>query len=122
MKLLLTQRKLIIGISDLIEYGVWGNIEDAESWRIGHNSYILDDGYTVEDVPVDNIPTYVQEYKYYYIDGEFKLADECPNEYRERIAELEDEVIILQEENIASSEIEAELLYELSLMQLGLIE
>jgi len=40
----------------------------------------------------------------------------------ERIAELEEEVIVLQDENIASSEMEAELLYELSLMQLGMLE
>ena len=49
---------------------------------------------------------------------------EAPKEptAEERIAELEEEVIVLQDENIASSEMEAELLYELSLMQLGIIE
>lgn len=122
MKLLLNERNQIIAISNLIEYGVWGNIGKAESWRIGKTSYIMDDNFTIVDVEDAHIPTYVREYEYYYVNGEFKLADECPNEYKERILELENEVKVLQEENIASSEMEAELLYELSLMQLGMLE
>ena len=114
MKLLLTERCQIMAISNLIEYGVWGNVGNAESWRIGKTSYTMDDNYTVVEVADSEIPTYVKEYEYYYIDGEFKLADECPNEYKERIAELE-------AQNADSIEIEADLMYELALIQLGLI-
>ena len=43
-------------------------------------------------------------------------------EAEERITELEETVAVLEEENADSAEIEAELMYELSLMQLGLEE
>ena len=44
------------------------------------------------------------------------------NEAEERIAELEETVAVLEAENADSAEIEAELMYELSLIQLGLEE
>ena len=40
----------------------------------------------------------------------------------DRVVELEETVEILQEENLASAEMEAELLYDLSLLQLGVEE
>lgn len=114
MKLLLTERGQIVAISNLIEYGVWGNTGSSKSWRIGLSSYMMDDNFTVVEVKNEEIPTYVKEVDFYYINGTFKLADECPNEYKERIAELE-------AQNADSIEIEADLMYELALMQLGLI-
>lgn len=114
MKLLLNERNLIIGISNTIEYGVWGNIRELSSWKIGANEYAMGNNYSVVDIGDTPIPTYVTAGAYYYIDGEFRLADECPNEYKERIK-------VLEEENANSIECEAELLYELSLMQLGLL-
>lgn len=89
MKLLLTERGQIVAINSSIEYGVWGNHGTVASWRIGKMSYMMDDSFSVVEVPDAHILTYVREYEYYYIDGEFKLADECPNEYRDRITALE---------------------------------
>lgn len=89
MKLLLNERGKIIAISNSIEFGVWGNIGNASSWKISNCSYTVDDNYRVVEVADSDIPTYVNEYEFYYIDGEFKLADECPNEYRDRITALE---------------------------------
>lgn len=97
MKLLLSERGQIIAISNLIEYGVWGNVGNAKSWRIGTNSYIMDDNFSVIELEDIDIPTYVKEYEYYYINGEFKLADECPNEYKDKITELENQVIITEQ-------------------------
>lgn len=93
MKLLLDERNLIIAIGKGIEYGVWGNLEnDTPSWKITPTMYAMDGNFTSVDIGDVEIPTYVREYEYFYIDGEFKLADECPNEYKDRIVELEDEV------------------------------
>ena len=96
MKLLLNERQLIIGISSEIEYGVWGNIGDLFSWKIGNMEYAMDDHYTVVDIGDQEIPTYVRALSYYYIDGEFKLADECPNEYRDKITMYEEELLNTQ--------------------------
>ena len=104
MKLLLTERGQIIAISNLIEYGVWGNIGESKSWKLGEHSYTMDDNYTVVEVDNNDIPLYVKPYEFYYIDGEFKVADECPNEYRDRIAELEAQNITLGEQ-IANTEL-----------------
>lgn len=92
MKLLLNDRNLVIAIGSEIEYGVWGNIKDLASWKINQNQYVMDNNYTVVDIGDTEIPTYVVDGEYYYIDGEFKLADECPNEYKDRIVALEEEV------------------------------
>lgn len=96
MQLLLTERNLIIGIGSNIEYGVWGNIKDLASWKITQTSYAMDNNYRVLDIGDTEIPTYVVEGEYYYIDGEFKLADECPNEYKDRIVVLEDDLLNTQ--------------------------
>lgn len=115
MKLLLNERNLIIGIASSIEYGVWGNLPhnpDIKSWKIGEISYAMDDNFTVVDIGDQAIPTYVKELQYYYIDGEFRLADECPNEYKERIVTLEETTV----------EYNAELLYQICLLQLGISE
>ena len=98
MRLLLDERKLIVAIGSEIEYGVWGNVEDAKSWKITNTYYVMDNNYTVVDIGDQEIPSYVHENEYYYIDGEFKLADECPNEYKDRIVELETTVEVTNED------------------------
>lgn len=115
MKLLLNERNLIIAIGSSIEYGVWGNVGELASWKITETSYAMDDNYTVVDIGDAEIPTYVKEYQYCYINGEFKLVDECPNEYKERIIELETQMA-------DAIENEADLLYEVSLLQLGITD
>lgn len=96
MKLLLDERNLIIAISNYIEYGVWGNAGELASWKIA-SAYAMDNNYHVEDIGDIEIPTYVHEGAYYYIDGEFRLADECPNEYKDRIKSLEEALAITDE-------------------------
>lgn len=97
MQLLLSDRRLVIGIGSVIEYGVWGNFKDMPSWRINNRSFAMDDNYTVEDIGDIEIPTYVKPMNYYYIDGEFKLADDCPNEYKDRIVTLEADMVDTQD-------------------------
>lgn len=115
MKLLLDERNLVIGIGSEIEYGVWGNIKNLASWKINNTSYVMDNNYRVVDIGDTEIPTYVNEGEYYYIDGEFRLADECPNEYKERIEVQEVEIATLKE-------YDTELLYQICLLQLGITE
>lgn len=100
MKLLLDERNLIIAIGSNIEYGTWGNVHGTESWKITETQYMMDGGFHLEDIGEQEIPSYVRENEYYYIDGEFKFAEECPNEYKERIAELESQVALADETTI----------------------
>lgn len=95
MQILLNDRKVIIAIGTSIEYGVWGNIEDIQSWNINNNYYLMDANYTVQFV--DEIPSYVEEGKYLYIDGEFLLKDECPNEYRDSIKANTESIITIED-------------------------
>ena len=97
MKLLLDERNLIIAIGSSIEYGVWGNVKDIKSWKITEASYVMDGNYTLVDIGDTEIPTYVKEGQYYYIDGEFKLADECPNEYRDNIKANTESIVIIED-------------------------
>lgn len=92
MKLLLNERNLIMGIGSGIEFGVWGNVKDMPSWKITPTSYMMDGNFRLVDIGDTEIPTYVKEMQYYYINGEFKLADECPNEYKDKIVEVENTV------------------------------
>lgn len=119
MKLLLDERKLVIAISNNIEYGIWGNVGTAASWRISKTNYCMDNNYKVVEIADEAIPTYVRPYEYYFINGEFKLADECPNEYKDKIVALE-ATIAEQEEFIANLlEAQVELTYEVSLLELN---
>ena len=97
MKLLLDERNLIVGIGSAIEYGVWGNIKDLASWRITPTSYMMDANFTLVDIGDTEIPTYVHEGEYYYVDGEFKLADECPNEYRDSITANTESIVVIED-------------------------
>lgn len=90
MKLLLDERDKIVAISNYIEYGVWGNVGDISSWKIGNNSYMMGEFYTVKEV--DEVPIYIKEGKYFYINGEYILDEDIPNEYKERIETIEKEV------------------------------
>lgn len=92
MKLLLDERNLIVAIGSNIEYGVWGNVKSAASWRINPTYYMMDGNFHLVDIGDTEIPTYVKENQYYYVDGEFKLSDECPNEYKDKINEVEETV------------------------------
>ncbi len=107
MKLLLDERNLIVGISNTIEYGVWGNVKDLYSWKIGINEYAMDNNFSVVDIGDAEIPTYVTPGAYYYINGEFKAADECPNEYKERVEYLEEALAITDETAIELYEAQA---------------
>ena len=115
MKLLLSERKLVIGISENIEFGEWGNVSGAKSWKIGNSQYAMDNNFTVVDIGDKEIPTYVVEGEYYYINDEFKLGDECPNEYKDKIMNCEERIGELEIYN-------ADLLYQVCLLQLGLTE
>lgn len=97
MKLLLNERNLIIAIGNEIEYGVWGNVKDIASWKITESFYVMNGNYHLIDIGDQEIPTYVIENEYYYIDGEFKLADECPNEYRDNIQANTDSIVTIED-------------------------
>ena len=122
MKLLVDERNLVIGIGSEIEFGVWGNVKNLASWKINNTSYLMDNNYRVEDIGDTEIPTYVNAGEYYYVDGEFRLADECPNEYKERIVDLEGTVAEQEMSIYELTEYNAEMLYEISLLQLGIME
>jgi hypothetical protein len=79
----------------------------------------MDNNYKVVEIADEAIPTYVRPDEYYFIDGEFKLADECPNEYKDKIVALET-TVAEQEEFIANLlEAQVELTYEVSLLELN---
>lgn len=107
MKLLLDERKLIVAIGNTIEYGMWGNAGALSSWKITDTHYIMDGNYYVEDIGDTEIPTYVNAGEYYYIDGKFKLKDECPNEYKDRVKYLEEALAITDETAIELYEAQA---------------
>lgn len=110
MKLLLDKRNKIIAIGKTIEFGVWGNVADLSSWKIDGTEFTMDSNYTLVDIGEAEIPTYVNAGEYYYIDGEFRLGDECPNEYKERIKVLEEEKAVLQGQMATQSAVIDELL------------
>jgi len=144
MKILTTSNGVIITSAHNFAFGAWEEADKrngviTHKWKVEDENgnttlYIIDENLKAIDgteepmfkvYEVDEIPEGVEQGKYLFVDGAFvENPDyvEPPKSDEERIAELENEVGVLQEENIASSEMEAELLYELSLMQLGIIE
>lgn len=90
MKVLLNERNNIVAIGSVIEYGVWGNVGDLASWKVSPTSFIMDNNYTVMEVA--GIPAYVKPKLYRYENGEFVIDDDCPNEYKERITALEQQL------------------------------
>lgn len=116
MKILLDGRK-IVAYGNEITFDRFEN-ESFEKWRILVDDsmyYMIDNGFTlIEGVTLP--PDYVGE-KYFYEDGEFVLNEEWKPyiSTEERITQLEEQVA-QQTEN------EAELLYQVSLMQLGITD
>ncbi len=110
----------IVAVGEEITFGVFD--EPFEKWRIKNNEFIeffIDNDYQMiegVEIPED----YVQG-KYLY-NGEFVLNTEWKPYYpiEERVNMLEDENKRLSLENEESVEHEAELLYELSLLKLGI--
>jgi hypothetical protein len=96
LKLLLNDRKIIIAIGSEIEYGVWGNIGTEASWKVNKNTFYADNNYSITNVPDDSIPSYVIPNAYIYSNGEFKLIDECPNEYRDKITENTEAIVTIE--------------------------
>jgi len=123
MKILYTTDGQIRNVGPICELDYWDDEPNIKKWKIDDYLYALDNNYLV--AVVNEVPDDWNTGKYLFVDGEFVVNPywvEPPKSDAERIAELEEEVIVLQDENIASSEMEAELLYELSLMQLGMLE
>lgn len=111
MKLLLDSRKLILAISEKIDFVIH---EDMEKWRIGEYSYYMDNNYSVEEVL--DVPIFVVPDKYFYIDEEFILNpnwSNAPDEIKELNKRID--AILLEK---AESEIEID--ERLSKIELGL--
>lgn len=113
----------IVALGEIIDFGIFD--EPFEKWRISDSNgntlyYMIDDNYTlVENV---SLPENYVNGKYFYENGEFVLNTEWKPYYpiEERANMLEDENKRLSLENEESVEHEAELLYELSLLKLGI--
>lgn len=118
MTCLLVKNNKIFDTAPKIAFGIYD--EDFEKWRLADENdnlmhYRIDIGFElVEGV---TLPEDYEEGKYFYENGEFVL-NESWKPYvspEERIAELEEQVAI-HEEN------DAELLYQICLLQLGITE
>lgn len=117
----------IIAIGEEITYGLTDVYEpDVEKWKVYNPStnsvcFWIDGGFTL--VNGVTIPSDYQNGKYSYENGEFVLNKEwrpfVPTE--KRVTQLEEDNKRLTQENLDSTTIEADLLYELSLLQLGLL-
>lgn len=114
---ILVKENHVVYMAPFIDYGVFD--EPIEKWRFLDEEgkllqYAIDDGFTL----VDNvtIPEDYADGKYFFENGEFVLNEEWKpyRSFEERIEELE-------AQNADSIEIEADLMYELALIQLGLI-
>lgn len=123
MKILYKGNK-IIGIAPNITFGTFD--EQIEKWRLADENnnlmyYMIDNDYTlVENV---ELPSDYVDGKYFFENGEFVLNEEWKPfiSTEERLDILEEENKRLTQENLDSMVTEADLLYELSLLQLGLV-
>lgn len=115
---ILVSGNLIVSVAERITFGIYD--EDFEKWRLADENdnlmyYILDNGFElVENV---TLPEDYEPGKYFYEDGEFIVNDDWQPYIspEERIAELET-MVAIHEEN------DAELLFQISLLQLGITE
>jgi hypothetical protein len=113
MDLLLEGKRIDIVANNIVYNTVkkrWDIYDEGNVFRhaVKGDFYIL-----VENV---ELPTDYEDGKYYYDDGKFVLvADWKP------YVSPEERITQLETENADSIEIEADLMYELALMQLGLI-
>lgn len=123
MKLLVKGNE-IKEVAENITFGTFD--ESIEKWRLADSNdnllhYRLDDGYVlVENV---ELPSDYVDGKYFFENGEFVLNEKWKPfvSTEERLYTLEEDNKRLTQENLDSMMIEADLLYELSLLQLGLI-
>lgn len=116
MKLILSKENLVLDHGSVCEYGIWDE-PNIYKWKMEEYAYVISPNYD-HVVEVEALPEGFAPYKYFYNDGEFvRNPDwvEPPKPTEERVSDLEDEVYEL-------TEYQAELLYELSLMQLGIEE
>lgn len=118
---ILVSGNIILAAGDEITYGYTDGTEpDVQKWKVYNKamdsvSFWIDDGFSVvEDVEVPEDYTYG---RYFYEGGKFvPNPDWKPYRPTElRIAELEEQVAV-HEEN------DAELLYQICLLQLGITE
>ena len=115
---LLIRGKEIVAYAENISFGTFD--EDFEKWRLADGDdalmyYMLDGGFTlIENV---ELPSDYVDGKYFYENGGFVLNEEWKPYVspEERIAQLE-ETVAMHEEN------DAELLFQISLLQLGIDE
>lgn len=124
MQSILVKGNKVVGVAPKITFGIYD--EPFEKWRLADENdiimyYMIDNSFTL----VENItlPSDYEDGKYFFENGEFVLNEEwkpfAPTEKRLDI--LEEENKRLTQENLDSVMIEADLLYELSLLQLGLV-
>lgn len=98
----------------------FGTFEGEQKWRLEDERgfvayYVIDDGYTlVENVEV---PSDYEDGKYFFENGEFVLNAEWKRwvSPEERITQLEEQLSVMEEND-------AELLYQVCLLQLGVSE
>lgn len=123
MQLLVDGNRVIEAAPNII----WGVFDEPiEKWALLNEQgevylYVLDAGYTLVDGV--ELPEDYEDGKYIFENGEFILNEDWQPyiSTEERIANLESENERFTKENLDSIEIEAELLYEVSALQLGLV-
>lgn len=114
---ILVKEKNIYAVAPKIELGVYD--EPFEKWALYDEDdkllyYMVDDEFTLlEGI---ELPVNYEDGRYFYKDGEFVLNEDWKPYYS-----VEEQLDMLQKENDDRIECEAEILYELSLLQLGLI-
>ena len=115
---ILIKGNVVIAYAPYINYGVYN--ESIEKWKLSDENeelmyYMIDDGFTlVERV---ELPEDYEPGKYFYEDNMFVFNMSWKPNLRpeERIAQLE-EIVAIHEDN------DAELLYQICLLQLGVTE
>lgn len=114
---ILLKNSSIVAIGENISFGIFD--EPFEKWCIADSDnnvmyYMIDDGFIlVSDL---TLPDDFEQGKYFYKDGAFVFNEDWKPYYS-----VEEQLDMLQKENDDRIECEAEILYELSLLQLGLI-
>lgn len=120
MQMLIKNTRIVV-VGEEIIYGFTDDYEpDVEKWKVYNPStnsvcFWIDGGFTlVNDV---TIPSDYQNGKYFYENGEFVLNKEWRPfvSTEKRVAQLEEQVAV-HEDN------DAELLYQICLLQLGITE
>lgn len=115
---LLVSGNRIVAIAEKITFGIYD--EDIEKWRLADENdnlmyYMVDSNFElVENV---TLPEDYEGGKYFYENGEFVLNESWkPFIPQEKRLEILEEQVAIHEEN------DAELLYQICLLQLGITE